>query len=229
MDIVYLLKDKYNGEELRYSLRSLENIPHDKVFFVGGCPEWAKNIIHIPTEQTGTKYKNTTNNLITACNDPRVSSNLILMNDDFFILDHITEKELNLCMGPIKEVLNKLLEKNKLFTPYMVGMRETEELLKSLGKEEPLSYELHIPMVINKDNFLKMFDIEGVKEVHNLHKRSLYGNLYLTESKRCEDVKVTDKFNKKLYKKFLSCSDDGFFYIKDFLLSIFPNKSKYEV
>ena len=35
-DIVYFVKDTDTNEELRYSLRSLANFPHGKVWFYGG-------------------------------------------------------------------------------------------------------------------------------------------------------------------------------------------------
>lgn len=231
MDIVYSLRNNYDGEELTYSLRSLVNIPHDNVFFVGGCPSWAQNIVHIPTEQTGTKWRNVPKNLITVCQDKRISEDFIYFNDDFFVLLPVKNpmRELNLYNSTVQSVLDKLNKKHSFPTPYMGGMKQTQDLLKELGKKEPLSYELHIPFVFNKDNFLKMFDIDGVKDIEVLHYRSLYGNLYLTGGQDMRDVKVfnhtqTDKQN----GRFLSCSNAGFGVIKPFLKSKFPTRCNYE-
>lgn len=57
MDIVYLVKECRINEELTYSLRSLVNLPHDKVFLVGGCPTNIDKtkITHIPTLQGNNK------------------------------------------------------------------------------------------------------------------------------------------------------------------------------
>ena len=44
MDIVYLVKNSRTNDELTYSLRTLVNVPHDKVFLVGGCPDNIKKI-----------------------------------------------------------------------------------------------------------------------------------------------------------------------------------------
>ena len=38
-DVVYILKNGCDGYELRYSLRSLANMDHGKVWFVGGQPD----------------------------------------------------------------------------------------------------------------------------------------------------------------------------------------------
>lgn len=233
MDIVYTLSKNYNSEELRYSLRSLENLPHDRVFVVGGCPRWLKNVIHIPTEQAGTKYKNTTANIKIVCNDDRVSANFIYMNDDFFILEPIKSptKELNLYNDKVSAVLDKLGKHNTAPTPYMRGMRETAELVKSLGIVEPLSYELHIPFIFNKKKFLKMLELDGINKINCLHKRSLYGNLYLKGGNTQRDVKtfLNEGFAPKKTGKFLSCDDGGFFGLHYFLFNKFPNKCKYEI
>ena len=233
MDIVYTLRNHYDGEELRYSLRSLNNMPHDKVFFVGGCPRWAKNIIHIPTEQTGTKYKNTTGNLITACNDPRISANFILMNDDFFILEKIKSptKELNLYMGTVQSYIEKLKKRHPAGSAYIKGMEQTKEFLQGLGVPEPLSYELHVPFVVNKKKFLKMFELPGVKEIPCFHKRTVYGNLHLKGGTDTQDVKIffNSGFVPKKLGKFLSCDDMGFYTLHNFLLNKFPKKSVYEI
>lgn len=231
MDIVYPLSANYDGEELKYSLRSLRNIPHEKVFFVGGCPKWAKNIIHIPTTQKGTKYKNTTKAMITACNDPRVSNDFVLMNDDFFILEPTTPDELNLYNGTVQSNLDALYNKYGSANPYMRGAEQTRDLLKANGiVAEPLCYELHIPFVFNKGKFLNMFDLREVEQINCLHKRTLYGNLYLKGGNDTRDVKIfaRDGFSGKT-GAFLSCSNDGFDLIKDFLAKKFPEPSEYEI
>lgn len=233
MDILYTLSSNYSGEELRYSLRSLVNVPHDNVFIVGGCPAWVKGIIHIPATQSGTKYKNTTNNLKVACNDTRLSDDFIYFNDDFFVLRPIKDpkKELNLYNDTVNKQYDGLYAKHHAETPYMVGIRETRDLIRALGKADPLSYELHAPFVFNKDNFIKMFAIEGVDKINCLHKRTLYGNLYYTGGKNQKDVKIfaKDKFDTSALDKFLSCSNDGWPKVRVYLQSKFPEKCQYEI
>jgi len=86
MDIVYLVKKtKDDNIELRYSLRSLSNIKHDRVFFVWYKPKWIKNIIHIPYEDRNTKFENVKDK-------HKIISELdiedfIYMNDDFYFLE----------------------------------------------------------------------------------------------------------------------------------------------
>ena len=234
MDIVYLVKNCVTDEELTYSLRSLVNIPHDKVFIVGGCPTNLNKsqIIYLPTVQGGNKYKNTTNGLRLVCEDSRLSDKFILMNDDFFILKPITdpESELNLCRGTIEEVLDKMRLRHNTDGPYMTAMRQTDIYLKDIGIEKPLSYELHTPIVLEKNKVLKLFCLPYITDSQLAHKRSVYGNLYLTKSKQIDDVKVyRDFFTPLGSDKFLSTEDISWPRVKTYLSKMFPEKSIYEI
>lgn len=234
MDILYTLKQCDQCDELIYSLRSLSNVPHDKVFLVGGCPSWVdkSKVIHIPTEQKGTKWHNSTNNVKAACLDARLSDDFILMNDDFFILKPIQDpaKEFNLQQGTIKSVYAYYFGRNAGQTNWCKGMRETGELMQKQGILEPLSYDLHTPMVFNKNKFLQMFDIAGVNDIAVLHWRSLYGNLFLPNAEYMKDIKyrTNEAFDESKYDKFISCSNAGFLQIRQFLSNKFPNRSIYE-
>lgn len=234
MDILYTLAENYDGEELRYSLRSLENIPHNNVFIVGGCPRWVKNVNYIPTNQTGTKYKNTTANLAAACKDTRLSDDFIYFNDDFFILQPIKDpaEELNLYNGTCAHQIDLYRKNYQELKPYARGAVETCEFLRGLGIADPKCYELHIPFIFNKEKFLQMLELPEFNTINGLHahKRTLYGNLHLTGGKHTLDVKffLRDFFDARKYDKFLSCDDTGFSRVKPFLLSKFNKKSKYE-
>ena len=235
MDIVYLCKNS-GRDEIIYSLRSLENIPHNKVFIVGDCHKYInkEKVIYIPAENNGSKYHNTTANLKLACHDERLSDDFILMNDDFFILKRIENprEELNLHKGTIAKVYERLSAKYPLGSGYLHGMKETETLLKNLGVEQPLCYDLHIPFVLNKQKFLQIFEKYG-EEISNIpcfHKRSFYGNLYYKNSKFMDDIKtdgVKNLFPEK-DQKFISSSDFSFDTMKLFLKDIFNKKSVYE-
>ena len=235
MDILYLLKESAENEELTYSLRTLVNLPHDRVFFAGGCPKNIKNVIHIPVEQTGTKYDNSTANLIAACQDERLSNNFVLMNDDFFILSRLVnpERELNLDRGYAEDVYNWYARRYPNQTIYMIGMEKTIKFLQGLGFNRPLSFELHIPMIMNKQNVLKMFCLRGIEKVSPLHKRTLYGNLFMDDTKTVADNKILKKgifiAGEEAGKQFLSCSDDGWSRIKDFVADSFSSPSPYEI
>ena len=233
MDIVYTVKDCLSCEELTYSLRSLANLPHDRVFIVGGCPKNINTdkVVFIPTLQNFSRYVNTMNSLGTVCRNKELSEKFILMNDDFFILKPITdpEQELNLCGGTIESCVKKIRERNGVETFYSMSMHQTDVYLKDIGIKTPLSYELHIPMVLEKTKLLKLFSLPYLTNSVLPHKRSLYGNLYLRESTEIEDVKVYGNYVPPPNDKFLSTEDNTWSQVKPQLEKLFPNKSIYEI
>lgn len=235
MDIVYLLKDEPIIDELTLSLRSLVHVPHDKIFFVGGFPTNInpEKVYHIEFKQKGTKYKNTTNMLKAVSKNLKISDKFILMNDDFMFMEDIKdpETELNLHRGYVDDIIKDYLERYKgQEHPYVTGMEDTKRVLQGLGYVNPLSYELHIPIVMHRTNLQQMFRLPGLDAIPVLHKRTLYGNMYLRNSQYTEDVKM-DLHHPELPQntKFLSTSDMYFRQLKPFLLSMFDKPSEYEL
>lgn len=228
MDILYLCREGKNTE-LVYSLRTLKNIKHDRVFIAGGLPAKInkEKITYIPVPQNINKWKNSTNNLIEACKDSRLSEDFILMNDDFFILKPVTLEDLHVNRGPVEQVYKHYFEKYGN-NEYTKGMMQTSKFLSKMGYSDILSYELHLPIVLNKKRVLDMFLLEGVRDIHVLHKRTLYGNLHLKGTKKTGDCKLTGVFIHRNYDKFLSTLDTNFEIVREWLDSKFPQKSIYE-
>lgn len=231
MDIVYFVREGDDNEELRYSLRSLKNLPHEKVHIVGYKPSWVTNVNHIDiTQDKGGKNLNTTHNMLMAAKNEDVSDDFILMNDDFFIMKPLSELP-HYNRGTIKE-LEKYYE--QFASTYYQGMVDTREYMEELGLgDNLLSYELHIPMIFNKNNVIDMFSryYQDAPPVSVLHKRSLYGNMYNYGGETIKDVKVYQRdgqFDKD--GTFLSTEDSIFedSKIGRFIRRQFPNKSKYE-
>ncbi|MCR5505168.1 MAG: hypothetical protein K6E94_06465 [Elusimicrobiaceae bacterium] len=232
MDVIYpYIK---GDDEIIYSLRSLKNIPHNNVYIVGDKPEGINlnKVCYIPFAQTKTKYKNTTEIIKLMCNNSAVSEDFILMNDDFFVLKEIKNpaEELNLYRGNAFKVYDHYVQRFGV-NGYSKGMLETAKLLLDLGVKEPLCYELHTPFIFNKSKFLNMFDIKGVADILALHKRSLYGNLYLKGGTSMKDVKIFafSDTNIDAGQKFVSCSDTAWANLKIYLQNLFNKKSIYEV
>lgn len=233
MDIIYpYLK---GDDEIIYSLRSLANLPHSKVFIVGDRPEGIdlKKVCYIPFAQTKTKYKNTTDIIKMMCNNSAVSDDFILMNDDFFILKPITKpkEELNLYRGNAFNVYEHYVQKYGN-NGYSKGMLETAKCLQNIGIENPLGYELHIPFIFNKNKFLQMYKDFGaqIEQINCFHKRTFYGNLYNTGGTSIKDVKIFAFGGLPApEQKFLSCSDTAWANLRVYMQKIFNTKSIYEV
>ena len=229
MDIVYPVKSENENLELRYSLRSLQNIPHEKVFIVGDLPNFVQNVIHIQTNKVNSRYVSTTNNLKTICLNKEVSDNFIWMNDDFFILNPIQPSDLMLNRGLMKDIVNYYHKVHSILTPYDKNVENAYKELKSMGFEEPISFELHCPIIINKYKFLTICDKIKTDALHCC-KRSLYGNYYIGNTNTIQDMKVLSRtiFDEKNYDKMISCSEHTFKKVEDFLKKKFPNKCIYE-
>ncbi len=240
MDILYTLKAQDSCEELIYSIRSLSNLPHDKVVVVGVLPKCINpsTVTYIPYRASGSRFEITTANIKRACQDTRLSDDFILMNDDFFVLQPIIDPHVGLAVdqGTITDTLQRFLTRYGKMSNYMTYMRQTKEFLqKNYNIQEPIAYELHVPMILNKEKFLQIVSIieaSGIAGLH-AHKRSIYGNLTGLHYTTIKDPKIfmnTIFKREDLYKlPFLSCSDRGWPRVKQFLTNLFPQKSKYEV
>jgi len=229
MDFAYICKDGPN-EELRYSIRSVcQSFPESNIWVVGGKPDWyVGNYIRV--EQNLSKYKNAAENLTAICNSNEISDPFILMNDDFYIIKKI-DKVLNFHGG-------SLLEKSRFYerlsggNNYVRKLYTTYKKIKSIGIEDPLDYELHVPMIMEKEK-LK----EVLKNKDQFLWRSVYGNMFNVGGIQMEDVKVYLKgplvlksynLNKEGHT-YLSSADSSFSLIlKSILKPQFSEKTKYE-
>lgn len=233
LDVVYIVKKQDKNEELRYSLRSLSNIPHGKVFIVGYKPTWVKNVVHIPVFQNPrlSKYRNAHTNRIRACEDPRLSNDFIYFNDDFFVVKPVDDVP-TYHRGNLNQFIRSHIVSARA---YVEGAITTRKIMRAMGVREPyMSYELHIPMVLNKKKYL---DLVKLQRNHNLqgqtiHIRTLYGNYYNIGGEAIDDVKIRgDGFPYSKDLTFISTSDESFAKseVGRFIRSKFPEKSKYEV
>jgi hypothetical protein len=181
MDVVYICRSGPN-EELRYSVRSVEaNMPHREIWVVGQKPEWYKGNF-IPVKDRNAKYENARANLKAVVNSKEISENFILMNDDFFIIRKI--QKISYFYGG---TLKNREEENAILTStgsYTKLLRNTRKTLNKIGIADPLNYELHIPMILNKENF------KAILEYKDCLWRSMYGNIYEVGGMDREDVKV---------------------------------------
>lgn len=187
-DVLYLVKPSEENDELKYSLRSLKNLNHGRVFLAGYKPSWVgAKYEHIPVEQSGKKYQNTRNNLITALQDDRLSDDFILMNDDFFIMKPTDRVPPLRRLRPIEHYI-ELFQKLDPDSYYVQTMRQTRDLLREWGMQEIDSYELHVPVIFNKQKLAKV--LEMIPEGMMPHIRTVYGNYYKIGGERIEDVKI---------------------------------------
>jgi hypothetical protein len=228
MDLVYICRNG-NNEELRYSIRSaVKNLPHDKIWVVGGKPDWYTGD-YIEVNQGKSKYRNARNNLKAICNAKEISESFILMNDDFYIVNKIDSIPY-MYAGTLSD---KIKQRDDIFNgnTYTALLRQTLGSLSRKNINTALDYELHVPMIMEKKKLSKVLGFSGLW-------RSLYGNIFAVGGVKISDVKVYDTKNKfyrnsynikNLKYDYLSSNDDSFETIKTLILNKrFRYKSKHE-
>lgn len=231
MDLVYPLKKTPGGafQELRYSLRSVRrNLPHDNVYVYGGKPDWLANAEWVPTSLKKTKWEDSRNNQIQACLDPRVSDPFILMNDDFFVMKPVPDGVPSYNRGTIRQLL-EWYHSQGINSKYTLGAEATLEKLESMGFKDPLSFDLHVPLVVDKATMLRALKLAEGHEA--FHSRSAYGALAGLQGDYLVDPKVhgtSERLDGSL--TFVSTSDPAWQVGRSGILirSKFRQRSRYE-
>lgn len=221
MDIVYPFRGI--SDELRYSLRSLRNIPHNRVFLVGDKPDWVKNVIHLPTPKHQNKLWDSNHNIAIACFNDQLDDDFILMNDDFFIVEPLEEVPV-FHRGNIRDTIRSFAGNRG---PYVGGMVKAWRFLG----DDALSYELHVPMYMNKQRYLEAFQIMEKNELPAGHIRTLYGNIFEVGGTEIKDVKINHSEDPIPEGPFISSIDKAFrpnTGLREHIESLFPGPSPYE-
>lgn len=225
-DVVYLLKNNYDEEELRYSLRSVvQNFPFRKIVFVGGCPKGITPDIYLKDEQIGTtKWERSTHSLKKALACDELTEKIWLFNDDFFVMDSIRNPK-NYFGGSLEKRVIDLKLKNPRGSKYINELDALRGQLIRL-KKDTLNFALHIPMLVDRRQAQQLFDeFPKVKMF-----RSFYGNYFQIDCELLkEDVKIYDL--ESLPEDFYcSTSDEAFKNGKsgEFLRRYFATATKYE-
>jgi len=228
LTFVYICRAGDN-EELRYSIRSvLHFFPTAKIWVVGEPPKWYDGD-YIKVKQTGTKYGNAYRNLSIIASSPQLPEEIIIMNDDFYIIGEVES------FGPFHE--GSLIDKYNLYfdtyqmSSYTKKLFETYNRLRKMKFDDPKSYELHVPITVERSKLSRVMKYE------NLLWRSMYGNMFELKGEQMQDVKVytTVKMNFKNYdyknitSPFISSDDSSFEILRRSILSkLFKKKTKYE-
>jgi len=224
MDCVYICRPGEN-EELRHSIRSVvKNLPYDSVWVVGYKPSWySGNFMSVPN--TTTKFENIRLALKAVAENNEISDDFILMNDDFFIIKPV--KSIEILHGGL--LLNKINRYKELVgsNRYVYILDKTYNFLIKNGIDEPLDYDIHTPMPMNRHKLLEVINRKHFP-------RSLYGNIFNIGGKLIKDVKIYP--DSSLLKSsvdedtaYISTQDNSFDDLYNSTLSkLFDQPSQYE-
>lgn len=198
MDVVYPYRKNYSNE-LFWSVKSLKNVKHDRVYIIGDDPDFEIDAEIIkPTKRPWHVYSpfhDQIDKYLTAC-EISTAETMLLMNDDFFILEPTDIKNYN--RGTLTEHLNI-----RATDSYSSGLRSTKEICKNYGE---LDFELHIPMLVNRLKLKQAIEelIPIISTSKKVMIRSYYGNRFNIESEFMSDIKNT------IASPFMSTNEDTF-------------------
>ena len=176
-DVCYVVKDTPDNEELRYSLRSLQNLPNVRnVWIYGGKPDFLVGKYHKKSfTQDGSKWENSAKIFWEIMNDEDLTEDIYLMMDDVFI------------MQPITNFVNfsKTSMETHRHSVYYDEKRNVCTWLKAHHKPFR-DFDLHRPFLYNRTKVKELYPRYPKQTCF----RSLYGNWYGIPTETHRDCKV---------------------------------------
>ena len=191
----------------------------------GHRPSWVADTVgHLPVVQGPNKYRNSTANLLAACTSPDVTDRFWLFNDDFFVT-HPVDRVPILHRGPVLEHLPWIAGH------YRKGAAATAALLATWGHPDPLSYELHVPMLVDGPVMADLLVRATDAGLDNIHQRTLYGTIAGLGGLRVADCKVHQPTHRTWDSRrpWVSTNDRSFTgHVGDWIHSLFPAPCEHE-
>lgn len=222
MDVVYPYKRTVDEFELRYSLRSLVNLPHGRAIVAGDKPRivsdavfWAGAIPHHD------RFASSTINILAAIHQAGIEGDFVVMNDDMFILEPWAFRHEH--RGTIDEYLATAAAKGG----YRRRAAHTRDILRAHGIADPLFFGLHTPTVYDAG---RLIDLVAQFKGERYLLRTLYHNLFPAPAEQRDDVKVRQWSGDLPARDVLSVSDMCSFdpRFRAWISERFPGPSPYE-
>ena len=226
-DIVYILKDDIATEELRYSLRSIEqNFPHRFVWFVGGQPKGLKPDRLLRHTQFGAnKWLKIKSSMLEVVKQEELSDEFFLFNDDFFVTKPLEKEFVNFTDRTLADRIEDFRKENPHLNRYAMSLVQTEEELKAQGYGT-LNFEVHLPMLFEKNKVET-----ALCSCFSPQMRSIYGNITGCKVIDRRDVKVNSLNDIPYGMDFVSTNDKTFVFgnVGQYIRDLFKEPSRFEV
>jgi len=218
-------QDIHDGEELRYSLRSIEKYltGFTNLIIIGRPPEWYKGTSYIYENYIGRKQYSIYHKILLACSWSNVTDNFILWNDDHFLNQPLQVSDI------------KYWNNGWLANEYARGLssRYGEAVKRTLDFiPDALNYDIHTPIIYNKARFRTLF----TGKENEICIKSYYCNSLQLDGVFMDDCKIDQLMSKEgIYdritgKMFFSTGSNGVREpMKQVLEELYPVKSRWEV
>lgn len=179
--IVYpYLAEKSQGEELKYSIRSLCKFLKFEFepVIIGDKPKWYKGK-HIETKPIrGRKFTRAfdiARKLEIICDTSWISDDFMYMYDDQYFVNPTDLSDISGAIA-MAEVVRKTDNRRFGSDVWRELMNKTIDALKESGHDRVFNYETHLPRVLNKHK------LKILTDAYNLHKNPLlFNTLYFNE------------------------------------------------
>jgi hypothetical protein len=222
MDVLYVVRKGERNSELRYSLRSLANLPDvDTVWIVGHKPRWIDGVGFVPGNRHTSKWHNVPDNLRIACEQIPVNR-FVVMNDDFYVTRPVSRIP-SWYRGPLSEHIRSTRG------IWQKSLQRSAEVLGENGYRNLLSYELHVPVVMEREKLAEVLKYIPANEKFPAQWRTLYGNWWQVAAEWAPDCKLRTMHQEWVPGSFLSTDPGTFRRVESYLASLFPEPSPYEV
>lgn len=190
MDIIFPLgvSSKWNDNELRYSLRSIEKYitGYSNIWIIGQLPSFLKNVNHIPFEDMSqNKEANICRKVLRACQESSISDDFLFFNDDHFILQSFVADQLpyyykgdliSLANSPRRGI-------------YYRAIRRTVRELQRRGFDTK-HFDTHTPIIYNKQKFTQVISQYDWDIRVGLTVKSIYCNSLGIQGTKEPDCKI---------------------------------------
>lgn len=230
MDLLYILGkgSKWENNELRYSLRSIEKHLSGvgSVYLIGEKPEWIKNVHHIPFEDKKAvcKQSNIMRKIYEGTKQSGLSSDFIFMNDDHYLLQNFDVSEMKFWYDGLMS--EKFKRCNYVKYANCIG-----HVIDEVGDGN--YFDVHTPIVYNRTLFRDVMDRFDWSMENTYVIKSLYCNWlgipgeYLKDNKTdFHEWKAGVKHNEdKLWYSSPEVAGSG---VQNYLAKTFPEKSGFE-
>jgi len=231
--VAYILGDGslHDNLELRLSLRSVEkHLQPERVIVCGHDPGFLSDkvefIPNIPGKKENDDAWGIKENLLELCNHPGTPDTFLLLNDDYYILQPIKDFPYY-HRGEIRDAMERL--GSGIFYGHLLATVTVLEKRNLPTKH----FDGHWPILYDKDKLKEIIEAQDWDVPLGPTIRSMYCNTLGIEGELAEDVKANAPLKNWAAfcagKSVISVSDASFDRnCRSHVLSLFPDKSKYE-